>query len=263
MAPLHTPTRRRSFRPLKGNTTAKAATVLACILALVACDDAKPDPAAKAAATDKAPAKEEPKPVAKPKPKPKKRVPLTEYPPNRLRDGHAVASIPSSCSEPIAVLGSSKSLEFNFLRSVLLSHPEYRLVDKGSEKEQGDVSIEMIKFMGGYTPVARCADSKTCEYLARAYQAIVRTGRPRTACGDAKTPGKALSFDVMRLAGWSWFLEKFDYRSSCARIGACMIKANPKLPGDPALSCQAGPSKYKIECGKKRTCEAVMSCMGG
>jgi hypothetical protein len=190
-------------------------------------------------------------------------IPLTEYPPNRVSDGAVIAPIAADCKKPLLILGSSMSQEFNFLRAVLWAHPEYRIVPEGTASKEGDVEFKQLEFMGGYTPVARCSDAKTCEYLGRAFQAVVRSMKARTACDDPKTPGDLIAIDIDPRGAKAQSLIASDYRAKCARLGACMVKADPKIPGDPALSCQAGPNNFKVDCAWAASCADVMACVEG
>jgi hypothetical protein len=84
--------------------------------------------------------------------------------------------------------------------------------------------------------------------------------RVRTGCEDPKLPGTEVPVDVDPRGRAADMLIQSDYRAKCARFGACMIKADPKLPGDPALSCQAGPNNYKVDCALAKSCAEVMAC---
>ncbi len=176
--------------------------------------------------------------------------------------------IASDCASPRVLLtgGPAKlGLEFPWplAKQILLAHDNFKVV-KGPPTKAGEIHLgthEVQKI--GYGLVAQCKDAETCNKLAAMYKAVMRSSTPQPFCG--KMGGLS---DEPKDSGFEWAANRKDnlpkddeVQSQCARIDACMIRADHSVPGDPYLECQKAPVSFKPKCALKETCAEVLSCM--
>jgi hypothetical protein len=187
--------------------------------------------------------------------------PAGDYPMGDLKP------IPSDCARPRVLLTSGPAklgLEFPWplAKQVLLAHDSFHVV-KSKPSKPGEIFLgthEVEKI--GYGLVAECKDAETCNKLAAMYKGVMRSSTPQPYCG--KMGGLS---DEPKDSGFEWSANKKDnlpkddeVQSQCARVTACMIKADHSIPGDPYLECQKSPVKFKPKCPEKETCSEVLAC---
>ncbi len=186
----------------------------------------------------------------------------------------ALASIPAACATPRVIIATVAANTENHYawtatRQAVLASPGFHVVSHGPEAP-GEIyfrQIEDRQNADGKEPrrtlVAYCKDGETCNHFAAMHRAVVRSSHPQPMCGIV--PGES---DNYQIVDFQWngaqgdLPRNTDIQAQCARLGACLINADPATPGDPIRECQEAPSKWKTRCALQRTCAEVVACLG-
>ena len=94
------------------------------------------------------------------------------------------------------------------------------------------------------------------------YKTVIKTSSPELVCGAGfpnLSKGEPVKFEGF---GETKPDEPKDTVAQCVRLAACKIHYEPTIAGDPVIECQKAPTKFKLECAKKESCEAVNACAG-
>ncbi len=212
----------------------------------------------------------EPGAAAEPAEAPAKAAGGTDYP----MDG--IQKIPDNCSAASVVLGVVTSAvvdkwesgkEWTWATQAFLANQQFPLIDDNPAKP-GDVKILQHHHGNGDNRalVAYCIDGGTCNRVAAMYKHEVYGAKPSPFCG-ANTPGvKGVGETLVQLTQVMPIKEKLPKRDDvtglCARIHVCKRKLDHSTPDDLGIKCNRAPSKHKVECARKPTCQEVVDCTG-
>jgi hypothetical protein len=179
----------------------------------------------------------------------------------------SIKTIDDTCSKAhvlMSVLPANLKGGFpwTFLRQAVVVHQEFSNSSGAPPTKAGDVQYEMYDHgTANKALVAHCGDGATCNKLAAMYKALVPTSNPRPICGavpDIK--GTPQSVRIPRSPNQLDLPKRGDTQAQCARLGSCAIYLNPATQGDPSVECQKAPSKFKLDCALKTTCQEVADC---
>lgn len=187
-------------------------------------------------------------------------------------DAPSVPTVVDHCSDAKAVLAvvtdevySKPGFEWKWARQVMLANPQITVVPQAA-LVPGQVVFQDYLYgtNGAKALVANCGHGGTCNQVAKAYKAIVRSSKPHVYCGKVPGLGREASGVPMWLEGGSAanLPQNGDAISQCARLAACTLLNDPSTPGDPGLECQRAPSRFQLGCARKPTCAAVVACAG-
>jgi hypothetical protein len=145
---------------------------------------------------------------------------------------------------------------------VMLASPEFRVVPHAA-LFPGTIAFMVYDHgsSGNVALVGHCGHGGTCNDIAAAYKAIVRSSSPQIFCGSVPGLGRETGMQLVPTGNRSDLPGSDDVISQCARVAACMIRADPNTPGDPGLECQRAPSGFKVSCASRYPCSEVMACM--
>jgi len=191
----------------------------------------------------------------------------------------AIRPLPASCSAPGVVLATTRLQNedarvdyvndrhasytpWHFLRQTVLAYNEFKSVAERPTKPMEVQFIEALYDNDQLAPtaVARCADVDTCNKLMAAYKRVVPSSRPEPLCG-LSSPNIIVRDETAFLIDGQGKQDKADVPiAKCVRLAACRFASGADVQGDPALECQKGPAKFKLDCAAKATCADVVRC---
>lgn len=178
-----------------------------------------------------------------------------------------IATIPDACSEPSVVLTTAPksmgwSYDWTWTRQAFHANPQFQIVDWPNKPEKPmQVRLDMYEIPEGFALVGVCKDGATCNKLAAMYRGTVPTCDPRLHCGAMPISGTAKRSAIIPADGQWLPMESANVVGKCARIGVCLRVKQEPFRGNPGVACQAAPSKFKVDCAKKATCDEVVACL--
>jgi hypothetical protein len=198
-------------------------------------------------------------------------APATAQPTAVGFDRSAIRPVADNCSAARVMLAAitretyeKPGFHWRWADQVMLANPQFKVVPHPATLP-GQVSFRVHEHgsAGNVALIAMCAHGGTCNDLAAAYKAIVRSSNPQIFCGSVPGLLGILSTQNGPSTNPSSDLPaRDDVISQCARLAACQIKADPSTPGDPGLDCQKRPAGFKLACSFKSTCAEVQACAG-
>jgi hypothetical protein len=176
-------------------------------------------------------------------------------------------TLPADCKEPSVVLTTAPTkmgwdYDWMWTRQALLANPQFAIVDWPKKPEKAmQLRLDMYEIPGGFALVGACRDGATCNKLAAMYKSTVPSCSPKLHCGPVPMKGPARRSNLVPADG-EW-LPKSDAAviGRCARIGVCLAVKKEKMGRNPGLECQSNPSRFKVDCAKKATCDEVVQCL--
>jgi hypothetical protein len=198
-------------------------------------------------------------------------VALSDY------SSEGVGTLPDNCIDPAVVLQAvpktyyeHNTFDWRHVRQVALANPTFRVMPAlGAAKGEGAIAFteNEHKPTKGVALVAHCGTSKTCLRFAAAYHTVVPTASVTPLCGANPNIGSRITGgkSVLPASGSlkDVLPEKTDVQSQCVRLAACKAARDFKLEGNEAQDCMMKPSKFKLHCSLKKTCEQVLTCSEG
>jgi len=191
-----------------------------------------------------------------------------------LRHGSPLEPIPTACSAPRIIVSTVAGNTENHYawaatRQAILANPRFKVVSHPPEVA-GEVYFRQIEERlraadageARRSLIAYCKDADTCNRFAAMHETVVRSSHPRPMCGVV--PGES---DTYQMVDFQWngpqgdLPRGTDTPGQCARVGACLITADPGIPGDPISECLETPSKWKAHCALQRSCADVVACL--
>jgi hypothetical protein len=177
---------------------------------------------------------------------------------------HGVDKIPDDCNKPSVVLTTAPTkmgwgYDWTWTRQAFYANPQFKIVPYSSEpRAPMEVKLEMYEIPAGFALVGVCHDGATCNKIAAMYRGTVPTCSPVLHCGALPIKGAPRQSALVPTDG-KWLPDGVIGR--CARIGVCMKMKHVPFTGNPGVACQSTPSKFKIDCASKATCDEVVACM--
>lgn len=186
----------------------------------------------------------------------------------------AIKAIPDHCASPRVVVAVAQANDANHYswtatRQAMLANPQFKVVANPPEAP-GQIDFRQIESgpsgLDGKgavrTLIAYCKDGDTCNRFAAMHRAVVPSSDPQPICGDLPATTNAYQIVDIQWNGTRGDLPRAkDTLAQCARLGVCMITADPSTPGDPARECQESPASWKVLCALKPSCAEVLACM--
>ncbi len=188
----------------------------------------------------------------------------------------ALEQIPADCAAPRIIVATVAATSDNHYawtatRQAMLANPRFKVVSHAPEAA-GELYFRQIEDRVGpaggadveptRSLVAYCKDADTCNGFAAMHRAVVRSSHPQPICGNV--PGDSDNYQTVDIQwnGAQGDLPKHtDTAAQCARLGACLITADPGTPGDPIRECQDTPAAWKTHCALQRSCADVLACL--
>jgi hypothetical protein len=186
----------------------------------------------------------------------------------------SIKPIADNCSSASAILASvpkkvvegwKEGQEWTWATQALLAHQQFSLRDDATSQSMEVKFLQYDQPGDAVALVAHCHDGVTCNKLAAMFRFTVPSAKPQLFCG-AKIPGiQGVGGAVVKLTPFggaeSKLPEKDNVIGRCARLHVCSRKQDRSTADDLGLSCQRAPGKFKTDCAKKPTCDAVVACM--
>jgi hypothetical protein len=178
-----------------------------------------------------------------------------------------LATIPEDCTEPTVVLTTAPKAmgwdyDWTWTRQAFHANPQFQMVDWPNKPERPmQVRLDMYAIPAGFALVGVCRDGATCNKLAAMYRSTVPTCDPRLHCGPLPIAGTPRRSAIIPADGQWLPVEDADVIGRCARIGVCLRMKHEPFRGNPGVVCQSSPSRFRIDCAKKATCDEVVECL--
>jgi len=185
-----------------------------------------------------------------------------------------IATLAENCVDPNVVLTAvpknyyeSDTFDWRHVRQVALANSGFHVLHElGTTKTEGSIAFTENEHTPtkGVALVLHCATPKTCLRFAAAYRTVVPTAKVTPICGANPNIGSRITGgkSVLPSSGnlKEALPEKTDVQSQCVRLAACKAAREFKLASDEAQECMKKPSKFKVSCSLKKTCEQVLAC---
>lgn len=184
----------------------------------------------------------------------------------KIADNCSAASVTLAVVTSAVVDKWESGKEWTWATQAFLANQQFQLIDDAPTKP-GDVKILQHHHGKGddRALVAYCIDGGTCNRVAAMYKHEVYGAKPTPFCGDnklVKGPGETL-IQLTQVMPVSEKLPKRDDPTGlCARLHVCKRKLDHSAPDDLGIRCNRAPSKHKVECARKPTCQEVVDCAG-
>lgn len=170
------------------------------------------------------------------------------------------------CAEPSVVVTTAPSkvgwdYDWIWTRQALFANEQFSIVSwPNTPAKAGEIRMDVYEIASGFALVGVCADSKTCNELAAMYRHTVPSCKPQLNCGEVPISGEPRRANIIPKDGHWLPASQDDLTAQCARIGVCLKMAN-RVAGNPGVVCQSRPNDFKVACGAKPSCDAVLSCL--
>ncbi|APR75604.1 Hypothetical protein A7982_00950 [Minicystis rosea] len=178
-----------------------------------------------------------------------------------------LSTIPDDCKEPSVVLTTAPKkmgwdYDWTWTRQAFFANPQFHIVDwPGKPERPMEVRLDMYAIPDGFALVGVCRDGATCNKLAAMYKSTVPTCSPKLHCGPLPIEGAPKRSAIIPANGQWLPTEDANVIGRCARIGVCLRMKHEPFRGNPGVVCQSAPTKMKIDCATKATCDEVVSCL--